>query len=104
MLCDAYFGELQPDWKKKKDPSEVLKTKIPVYRGAHDLLSKGSRYFTEETQIDWGSFAWKCTKEEMDRFIKEEDVTFQKDPVFEDGKEYGMLFLDSGFSGEDLYD
>ena len=109
MICDGYVGELSEERKnnwdcKNDDPYAVLKNRILMTRGAHALLDKGDQYFREKLQIDWGSFAWKCNKEELDRFMKENDIKFQEKPELEETKEYGILFIDSGFSGEDLYD
>ena len=109
MICDGYVGELSDERKmnwncKNNDPYTVLKKRNPMIRGAHSLLSVGDKYFRERIQVDWGSFAWKCNKEELERFMKENDVTFKKQPELDDRKEYGILFIDSGFSGEDLYD
>ena len=76
MMCSAYFGELCDARKKKwendeTNPYGVLSSPILLERKGHKLLDVGSKYFHERIQIDWGSFAWKCTSEEILRFLED---------------------------------
>lgn len=80
MMCSAYFGELceerKKDWNyKNTDPYSVLKTFVKLVRKGHELLYSGQDYFKDKIQIDWGSFAWKCTKEEMIKFLEDKQST-----------------------------
>lgn len=38
-------------------------------RKSNSLLISGQQYFTEQIQIDWGSFAWKTTPEAILRYL-----------------------------------
>ena len=74
MMCSAYFGELCDERKSKWDngdtnPYTVLTLPISLERKGHKLLDVGSKYFHDRIQIDWGSFAWKCTSEEILQFL-----------------------------------
>lgn len=74
MMCSAYFGRLSENRKLKWDngednPYAVLESMICLEGKGHDVLCAGSNYFKERIQIDWGSFAWKCTSEEICRFL-----------------------------------
>jgi len=74
MMCSAYFGELcderKQEWYYKDDnPYAVLRTSIELDRKGHKLLSCGQEYFSERIQIDWGSFAWKSTEEQILKFL-----------------------------------
>lgn len=76
MLCSAYFGELsverKKDWKYIDDnPYNVLQNPINLGRKAYDLWNKGQPYFEDCIQIDWGSYAWKCTEEQIMAFLEE---------------------------------
>ena len=35
----------------------------------------GDKYFHDRIQIDWGSFAWKCTPEEILKFLNDDKET-----------------------------
>lgn len=74
MMCSAYFGELCDKRKEKwnnddTNPYAVLASPIKLEQKGHDLLSVGNKYFHDQIQVDWGSFAWKCSPEEILRFL-----------------------------------
>ena len=113
MVCSAYFGELSEDrkknWKNKDtNPYDVLSAPISLERKGHKLLDVGSDYFRDKIQIDWGSFAWKCTTEEIMAFLDEHKETLSwliendqqlvksvKDYISEHGNtEYGVVFVE----------
>lgn len=76
MVCSAFFGELsearKKEWNNKdSNPYEVLFSPISLERMAHKLLYDGDKYFSNKIQVDWGSFAWKCTPEEIYGFLFE---------------------------------
>lgn len=80
MKCSAYFGELseirRQRWEQDDtNPYEVLVSPICLEGKGHDLFSVGSQYFKEKIKVDWGSFAWKCTPEEIYRFFEEHQTT-----------------------------
>lgn len=76
MVCSAFFGELseerKADWHyNDENPYAVLVSPISLERKGHKLLDVGNKYFRDRIQIDWGSFAWKCTAEEILRFLND---------------------------------
>ena len=80
MMCTAYFGILsdkrKDQWENSDhNPYEVLAFPISLDSKAHDLLFEGSHYFRDKIKIDWGSFAWKCTIEELQRFLSDHKTT-----------------------------
>lgn len=80
MMCTAYFGILCEERKIQwnypdTNPYGVLISPICLERIANDLLFEGSRYFRDKIKIDWGSFAWKCTKEEIFKFLCDHKTT-----------------------------
>ena len=81
MLCRAYFGELSEkrkhNWNCADDnPYDVLKNPIKLTRKGHDLWEKGQKYFKERIQIDWGSYAWKCSEEQIVVFLEQTMTEF----------------------------
>ena len=74
MICSAFFGELcearKASWNNgDKNPYAVLDSPIRLERKEYALLHEGNAYFHDSIQIDWGSFAWKCTPEEIIKFL-----------------------------------
>ena len=113
MMCTAYFGALNEKYRENwyngnRDPSDVLDDRICVERKAWKVLDIGNDYFRERIQIDWGSFAWKCTKEEIIKFLQEhktqlpwmiesdeEMIAEVKRYIAEKGDvPYGMVFIE----------
>ena len=76
MMCSAYFGELcdvrKVNWEHDDtNPYGVLVSPISLENKGHELLNDGSKYFHDRIQIDLGSFAWKCSPEEMLQFLND---------------------------------
>ena len=113
MVCSAYFGilseERKLDWDNGDDnPCGILSSQICLEGKGHDVLRAGSNYFREKIQIDWGSFAWKCTPEEICRFLcdykttlswliesEEELLNKVKAYIAENaGEEFGVVFIE----------
>lgn len=115
MLCSAYFGAIcesrRQNWEMGEDnPYKVLEDAIRLERKGHDLLSNGSRYFHDQIQVDWGSFAWKCTPEEVLRFLEDYKIDLEwliekEEEIIERVKQYiaerenaefGVVFIEEG--------
>ena len=113
MKCSAYFGELSEVRKLKweqgdSNPYEVLVSPLSLEGKGQELLSVGSQYFREKIKLDWGSFAWKCTPDEMYRFLDKHKTTLPwlmkvdeemckkvRDYVTQRGNtEYGVVFVE----------
>lgn len=113
MVCDAYFGEISEKckmiWENAEvHPIEVLHEPIRLEDKGHEVLMYGSKYFNDEIQIDWGSFAWKCSPEQIYTFLDEHKCTLSwllegEDELIQIVKqyierkeqtEYGVLFVE----------
>ena len=80
MMCSAYFGELSEGrkavWDNGDDhPHKVLASSIQLNGKGHEIWSKGSNYFHDKIQIDWGSFAWECSANEILKFLNDSKST-----------------------------
>ena len=113
MMCSAFFGMLSEKRKQNWDnkdtqPYDVLDKPICLERKGHDLLNKGEEYFTDRIKIDWGSFAWKCTPEQIIQFlishkstlpwlVESEEETINKVKSYIEiygDTEYGVVFVE----------
>ena len=107
MLCSAYFGKLSEERKKNwnngdENPYAVLELPIELEGRGHDLWGYDGIFFSEKIQIDWGSFAWKCTQEEILRFLKETEsgLSWQKETeekMIRNVKEYMKMHGDTEY-------
>ena len=53
------------------NPYDVLRDPIELERKGFDLVVKGNTYFSKKIQIDWGSFAWRCTEKQIVKYLKD---------------------------------
>lgn len=70
MLSSIYYGEIQSDklvsWNENKDPYNILVENNRVYKlGGWEFLDIANKLFDNEKQVDWGSYAYQCTKEQL---------------------------------------
>lgn len=80
MMCSAYFGKIKgvylENWKDRNDnPYEIFETSMDLFGKGHELLYSGDDYFFDKIKLDWGSFAWKCSKEQIMSFLQEKKTT-----------------------------
>ena len=47
-----------------------------------------------EIKIDWGSFAWKGTKEDILKLVQKVHGELEDEGVLQDGVEYGVVFIE----------
>ena len=70
MMSSIFYGEIKEDrlntWKENKNPYDILADNKWIERlGGWDFLFIVDELFTDCVQVDWGSFAYKCTKEQL---------------------------------------
>ncbi len=102
MITKVYFGELT-DARKKNwhysdgNPFSVLKENHEVNIRL-EIIDYAKKYFHEEIQIDWGSFAWKCSLKEFTDCLKAYKLKFplslDENGLDEKG-EYGVVFIEA---------
>lgn len=75
MLSSIYYGEIQSDklvsWNENKDPYNILVENNRVYKlGGWEFLDIANKLFDNEKQVDWGSYAYQCTKEQLEKLME----------------------------------
>lgn len=80
MVCSVYFGSLNQKRKlqwniTESNPFDVLDSPIKLDGKGHELLQSGAKYFTDQIQIDWGSYSWKCIPDDIYRFLEDHKST-----------------------------
>ena len=69
-------GVIKPDkletWKENKDPFDILDDWKEIERiDWITFLNVSKELFTDEVQVDWGSVAYKATKDQLKKLIVE---------------------------------
>ena len=93
MVCNVYFGELVEHPECEKSPFDVLKWKKELKIGTA-ILSVGDKYFDKAFQCDWGSFVWRCTKKQLERFQEKEKVEIPGLTKLSEETYYGIVFIE----------
>ena len=99
MMSDIYYGKIKTDriatWTKNNDPYDILENKIRVNRlGGWDFVDKAKVLFTDETQVDWGSFAYKCNQEQLRQLVEQTKCEIDGLDDMDATAEYGIVFIE----------
>ena len=91
MLSSIYYGEIQSDklvsWNENKDPYNILVENNRVYKlGGWEFLDIANKLFDNEKQVDWGSYAYQCTKEQLAKLMEQTINELASEKI------YGIVF------------
>ncbi len=99
MLSSIFYGEIKSDrletWAENQEPYDILVENNRVYKlGGWDFLAVAKELFSEERQVDWGSFAYQCTREQLEIMIAQTGCVIEKINDFVPEKIYGIVFVE----------
>ena len=99
MLSSIYYGEIRSDkltsWNENKDPYNILVENNRVYKlGGWEFLYIANKLFDNEKQVDWGSYAYQCTKEQLERLMEQTGCEIDKINELASEKIYGIVFVE----------
>ena len=94
MLSSIYYGEIQSDklvsWNENKDPYNILVENNRVYKlGGWEFLDIANKLFDNGKQVDWGSYAYQCTKEQLEKLMEQTGCEIDKMNELASEKIYG---------------
>jgi hypothetical protein len=100
MMSDIYYGTVQPEklatWESNKDPYDILENKISFIRaGGWDFLDKADKFLRDKTQVDWGSFAYKASYQELIALRKSLDCEIPDLEKCGEDTEFGVVFIET---------
>lgn len=99
MLSSIYYGEIRSDkltsWNENKDPYNILVENNRVYKlGGWEFLDIANKLFDNEKQVDWGSYAYQCTKEQLEKLMEQAGCEIDKINELAFEKIYGIVFVE----------
>ena len=99
MMSSIFYGEIKEDklqtWSENRDPYDILVENNRVERlGGWDFLFIANDIFTDEVQVDWGSFAYKCTHKQLQKLVREMKCEIPKIQELDPDKVYGIVFIE----------
>ena len=94
MMSSIFYGEIKEDkhktWSENRNPYDILVENNRVERlGGWDFLFIAKDLFTDEVQVDWGSFAYKCTRKQLQKLVSEMKCEIPKIQELDPDKVYG---------------
>ena len=98
MVYKIMVGTIKPEklqtWNENKEPFDILDERKEIEQiNWIEFLSAARRLFTEEVQVDWGSFAFKATKEQLKQLTAEYRATIDNLDNFPD-ESLGVVFIE----------
>lgn len=98
-MSSIFYGEIKEDrlntWKENKNPYDILADNNRIERlGGWDFLFIADELFTDCVQVDWGSFAYKCTKEQLIELTRKTKCTISGIELLKPEKIYGIVFIE----------
>ena len=73
MDCIIEVGIIKPDklktWNENNDPFDILSEAKNMTAVDWTYFFDKAKIFTDEVQIDWGSTAYKATKDQLREFV-----------------------------------
>lgn len=100
MLYTIYYGEIsavrKAKWNNGEDnPYDVLECNKKIScTNWISFLAAARKYLKDEIQIDWGSYAWKGTKDDILKLCKAINGEVQDSKNLKDCIEYGIIFIE----------
>ena len=77
------------------DPYEVLEKNNSIRAGNWiEFFEYAKTHLSDEIQVDWGSFAWKCKGEDLLQMNRDICWSMENTDSIQPDKEYGVVFIE----------
>ena len=98
MMSSILYGEIKVNqlrsWSENKNPYDILIENNRIEKlGGWEFLEIANKLFSDEVQVDWGSFAYKCTKNQL-KILKDQTGCEINMETLKIGKIYGIVFIE----------
>ena len=88
LLINGY--EYYENERKSKDVENNRVYKL----GGWEFLGIANKLFDNEKQVDWGSYAYQCTKEQLEKLMEQTGCEIDKMNELASEKIYGIVFVE----------
>ncbi len=97
-MTSLYYGEIKPEklitWSKNSDPYDILAWQKEISPKMFFQPHMASEICSDEVQVDWGSFAFKCTKDQLRRLAEVAGMKIAGIDGLKDGIVYGLIWVE----------
>ena len=99
MMSSIFYGEIKEErlnsWSENENPYDILKENNRINSlSGWDFLEVAKKLFTDEVQVDWGSFAYKFTKEQLRKLMQKTHCEIEKFEQLDTDQIYGIVFIE----------
>lgn len=99
MMCEIYFGKINQEkrdtWKENSNPYDILTERFSIKGlSGWDFLAKADKLFSDKHQVDWGSFAYRCTKEQLLLLQEQTNCEVENIELYEENAAYAVVFIE----------
>lgn len=99
MMSAIYCGRINEErlrtWQSNSNPYEILVENKEIHKiGGWDFLDYANKSFSDKVQVDWGSFAYKCTGKQLNDFVDETKCEIENMEDINDTEIYGVVFVE----------
>ncbi len=97
-MTSLYYGEIKPErmetWNTNNDPYDILIERHEICPKLLFQLHYAERICSDEVKVDWGSYAYKCTKNQLKQLEEACKLKIEGLDNLEDDKVYGLVWIE----------
>ena len=100
MKNDVRYGVISEksasNWGSEHDPFEVLAEwkELRIGFSGDGIFSWANEHCTDEVQVDWGSYAWKCRGKDLIELTQDESNYVEDAEGINPDGIYGVVFIE----------
>lgn len=99
MMSEIYYGKLKTErkdaWDESINPYDTVEERFPIKKlGGWDFLAKVDKIFSDKHQVDWGSLAYRCTKEQLLLLQEQTNCEVKNIELYEENAAYAVVFIE----------
>lgn len=99
MLSSIFYGKIRSDklasWDENEEPYDILVENNRINRlGGWEFLAIANKLFDNKKQVDWGSYAYQCNKEQLEKLVEQTGCEIEKMNELVYDEIYGIVFVE----------
>ncbi len=97
-MTSLYYGEIKPErlitWTENSDPYDILVERKEITPKAFFQPYMATEICCDEVKVDWGSFAYKCSKEQLIKLSEVARMNIDGIDNLKDDVIYGLVWVE----------
>ncbi len=97
-MTSLYYGEIKPErletWNTNSDPYDILVERHEISPKLLFQLHYAERICSNEVKVDWGSFAYQCTKAQLKELEQACSLEIKGLEELRDDYIYGLVWIE----------